>query len=89
MRKIGVWYNGMPVYKVGVTSSGLGAARVKEQDRMRHVIIIPPTKVVGKASDIEGFALSLGENPQLTGFDGCTDADVETIEGMVELCRSE
>lgn len=88
-------YNGLPVYKVGVTSSHLGLSRIKSQNlnaKAKHEIIIPPTVVVGSARNIEVFALSLGHNPKFVGFDGCTeyraysDEDLSQIKMMVELC---
>lgn len=94
-RMVGQFYNGLPVYKFGVTSSHLGLARIKSQNlnaRAKHEIIIPPTVVVGSATDIEVFALSLGHNPKFVGFDGCTeyraysDEDLSQIKMMVELC---
>lgn len=92
------YFNGNPVFKVGVTSTRLGDARLKQQERMSkmsHTPIINPTEVVGFATDIEGYALSLGENPGYIGFDGCSeyraysDADLQAIKAMVELCAGE
>jgi len=96
-RMLDQWFNGLPVYKVGVTSGRLGAARIKSQNRnarAEHAVIIQPTLVVGLATDVEQYALSLGENPKFTGFDGCTeyraysDQDVRAITDMVELCAA-
>lgn len=97
-RMAGQFYNGMPVYKFGVTSSHLGLARIKSQNlnaRAKHEVVIPPTAVIGSATDIEVFALGLGCNPKFVGFDGCTeyraysDGDLSQIKMMVELCSKE
>lgn len=91
----GCYFNGEQIYKVGVTSIRLGDARLRQQERnakIKHSKVIAPTEVVGSATDIESFALSLGHNPGLTGFDGCTEyraysaEDVRAIKDMVELC---
>ena len=95
---VGQFYNGLPVYKFGVTSSHLGLARIKSQNlnaRAKHEVVIPPTAVIGSATDIEVFALGLGCNPKFVGFDGCTeyraysDGDLSQIKMMVELCSKE
>lgn len=97
-RMLQQFYNGLPVYKVGVTSSHLGLSRIKSQNlnaRAKHEVVIPPTVVVGSATDIEAFALTLGHNPKFVGFDGCTeyraysDGDLSQIKMMVELCSKE
>ena len=74
-RAIGQHYNGNPVYKIGVTSARLGIARVE------HVAgkagfefdLICCEPVTCKATDLERKLHLLGENPQFTGFDGCTE----------------
>lgn len=94
-RTDGLWYRGLPVYKVGVTSEHLGSARIGSHARTARntlIEVIKPTEVVGKATDVERYALSLGQSPGLTGFDGCTEyraysaEDVQAIKDMVELC---
>ena len=97
-RMAGQFYNSLPVYKFGVTSSHLGLARIKSQNlnaRAKHEVVIQPTAVIGSATNIEGFALSLGHNPKFVGFDGCTEyrayseGDLSQIKMMVELCSKE
>ena len=94
-RALGCFFNGLPVYKVGVTSTRLGLSRLKRQGAkcdIEHEVVIPPAAVIGSATDIEVFALSLGYNPKFVGFDGCTeyraysDGDLSKIKMMVELC---
>ena len=96
-RAIGEVFNGLSVYKVGITSARLGAARLKQQDmtsKMKHQVVIPPTKVIGSASNIEVFALSLGVDPKYLPFDGSTEYraftedEVQQIKDMVEMCRA-
>lgn len=95
-RAEGCWFNGHPVFKVGVTSARLGNRRLIQQERksgIKHRVEVPPTELVGFATVVEGFALGLGHNPGYLGFDGCTeyraysDEDVQAIRTMVELCR--
>lgn len=95
-RALNCFFNGNPVYKVGVTSARLGTDRVVRQNKLSgidHELVIHPTQVVGSATDIEVFALGLGQNPMFVGFDGCTeyraytDEDVNAIKMMVELCE--
>lgn len=94
-RALGCFFNGSPVYKAGVTSTRLGSSRLSQQEAkcgIAHEVVIPPTAVIGSATDIEMFALGLGCNPKFTGFDGCTeyraysDRDLSQIKMMVELC---
>lgn len=90
-------FNGLPVYKVGITSARLGMARIKAQNRrsrMKHQVVIPPTRMIGCARDVELFALSLGVNPKYLPFDGSTEYraftedEVKQITDMVEMCRA-
>ena len=89
------YFNGNPVFKVGVTSIRLGDARLKQQSlasKIKHEVVIQPTRIIGAATNIERYALSLGANPQYVGFDGCSEyrayseEDVLKIKEMVELC---
>ena len=85
------------LFKAGATSSRLRPhKRLAKQNtaaKMRHAYAIPPTQICGKATDIEKFALTLGQEPGLSGFDGCSEyriytrEDVQAIKDMVELCR--
>lgn len=95
-RADGLWYMGSPVYKVGATSEHLRNSRIGNHARHARntlVEVIPPTQICGKATDIEKFALTLGQDPGRSGFDGCTEyraytpEDVQAIKDMVELCR--
>lgn len=61
---------------------------------MKHLTIIAPTLLVGSATDIENFALSLGDNPGYSGFDGATEYRaysedyLSKIKDMIELCSA-
>lgn len=84
------------LFKAGATSSRLRPhKRLSRQNvaaKMCHAYAIPPTQICGKATEIEKFALSLGEDPGFFDFDGCgeyriyTRDDVQAIKDMVELC---
>jgi len=96
-RATGEVFNGLPVYKVGITSARLGDARIKSQcrkSRMKHQLVIPSTRMIGCARDVELFALGLGVDPKYLPFDGSTEYraftedEVQQIKDMVEMCRA-
>lgn len=74
-RAVGQHYNGNPVYKIGVTSTRLGTARIeqvaKESGFEFDLICCEPVRC--KASELEKKLLILGEDPQFTGFNGATE----------------
>lgn len=74
-RAVGQHYNGNPVYKIGVTSARLGTARVEEVARWSgfEFDLICCEPVTCKATDLERKLHLLGEDPQFTGFNGCTE----------------
>ena len=91
------FFNGEKVYKVGITSWRLGLDRLNRQSAasgMPHKIILPPTPLIGAATDIERFALSIGHNPKFSGFDGASeyraysDEQLGNILSMVDLCKA-
>lgn len=95
-RLLGETFNGLQIYKVGITSHRLGVARLLQQDRsskLEHEVILAPTKLVGAATDVEKFALTLGVNPRFLPFDGSTEyrayteADLQSVLDMIELCQ--
>lgn len=96
-RAIGHRFNGEDVFKVGVTSLRLGADRLERQSRLSgivHETVLPSTGVIGSATNIESFALSIGSNPKYSGFDGCSEyrayskSELESILDFVKLCAS-
>lgn len=80
------YHQGLPVYKVGITSSHLGDQRIhqvakKAQGRAEVVLKVK----LADPRDVEALALSLGTNPHLavpdgrTEFRAYTDKDVWAI----------
>jgi len=76
-RAVGEFYNGNPVYKIGVTSARLGDWRIKLCANKWGVAFelmcleVLPAGV--KATDVEKKLLILGENPGYGGIDGHTE----------------
>ena len=92
---------GMPrIYKFGSTSARLHADSRRRQQNIcspfNHEYVIEPTRVVGRATHLEGFVCSVGEpafeagSPKFPGhteYRALSDSDVQQIIDMVELCR--
>lgn len=74
-RALGQYFNGDPVYKIGVTSSRLGHDRINQVAKGSgfEFELVCSEKVAGKASMIETKLLCLGANPQYTGFNGASE----------------
>lgn len=74
-RALGQHYNGHPVYKIGVTSARLGTTRVEQvaKDSGFEFDLICCEPVQCKATELERKLHLLGEDPQLTGFNGATE----------------
>lgn len=72
----GCTFNGLPVFKVGVTSQRLGKTRIQEVAKAAGmtatVVVQVPTKA-GDAYLLEDFALALGQDPGLCVADGGTE----------------
>ena len=74
-RAVGQYFNGNPVFKIGITSQRCG------DDRIRKVAkkwgfdfeVVCCTYVNGRATDLEGKLHEMGDDPQLLGIDGCTE----------------
>ena len=68
-------YNGLPVYKIGLTSYRLQDQRVtsvaKAAQTQYNILRIVKTNV--PAHVLEGQLLKLGANPKYCDFDGCTE----------------
>jgi hypothetical protein len=86
---VGAHFNGLPVYKPGVTSTRLKFERIEhvaQAGGMEYdlVLWLPVTD----AFAIERKVKTMGVSPQYTGFDGCTefraltDDEVKQIKAM-------
>jgi hypothetical protein len=69
------YFNGNPVYKIGITSWRLGQRRVnmvaKKAGFESSIIVFQ--KVPGKATDLENKLLALGDDPKYAAFNGSTE----------------
>lgn len=74
-RAVGAYFNGHPVYKIGVTSARLGTARIEQvaKESGFEVDLICCEPVQCKATELEAKLHILGENPGYTGFNGATE----------------
>ena len=74
-RAVGQWFNGEPVYKIGVTSSRLGCSRIEQVSRAAgfEFETVCSTQVAGKASQVESKLLCLGVSPGYQGFNGASE----------------
>lgn len=74
-KAIGEYFNGNPVYKIGVTSARLGTRRIEEVAKFGNFEfdIICCETVQCKASDMERKLLILGESPGYYGFNGASE----------------
>jgi len=68
-------YNGLPVYKMGITSARAGSGRIRFVAKQARVTaeIIAIRLLTIKATEIERKLHQLGEDPKYTGFNGCTE----------------
>ena len=90
-KAIGHIFDGLQVYKFGVTSARLEDRRISEVARyagMEFEIIIL-TKLTVHASELESQLLELGVNPQYHGFNGSsefralTDSELDTALDLI------
>ena len=75
-RAVGQTLRGIPIYKIGVTSSGQGSARVARvsaKSGFDFDVIFFENVGAGNAYRVERLLHRVGENPNLTGFDGCSE----------------
>lgn len=74
-RVVGEYFNGHPVYKIGVTSARLGTRRIVQVGRAAgfEVDLICCEPVQCKATDLEKKLLILGKSPGYKGFDGARE----------------
>jgi hypothetical protein len=90
-RAIGQSFNGLTVYKFGITSARLEDRRIVEVARFANVEfeIIVLVNVKGLASALESELLKLGVSPQYSGFNGAsefralTDSELQTAIDLI------
>jgi hypothetical protein len=72
---VGQYFNGNPVYKIGVTSERLGVQRIRQVSKSSgfDFEIICREKVKVAATTLEKKLHILGEDPQYVGIDGMTE----------------
>lgn len=85
-KAVGQYFNGVQLYKVGVTSSRLNDKRIRlvaKKIRMDYEIItLRP--VPGSAQYLESKLMRTGMDPQFTGFDGATEFRAFTDEALTK-----
>jgi hypothetical protein len=74
-RAKGQFFNGNPVYKIGVTSTRLGTLRIEQVAKAAgfEFSIVCCESVKCKANDLEKKLHLLGESPVYDGFNGYTE----------------
>ena len=74
-KAVGVFFNGNQVYKIGVSSARIGHSRIRRVSQRSGIKaeVVCCVEVTCKATQIEKQLLTLGSDPKLTGFVGCTE----------------
>ena len=88
-RAIGETFNGMSIYKIGLTSARLGTQRIEQvckAGNMQAEIIIL-AQVSGLASQLESQLLEIGTDPGFSRFDGSTEFRAMTDEQLAQAVR--
>ena len=78
-------YNDKRLYKIGITSSRLGDDRIHRVAAKKGMKanIVAFMKVSGiKATSLEKTILSMGDDPELRGFDGATEIRAMTNDDI-------
>jgi hypothetical protein len=74
-RAVGQVFDGLPIYKFGITSARLEVQRIVEVARFAkfdfEIVLI--TNVIGSAGVLEVELLKLGVNPSFSGFNGASE----------------
>jgi hypothetical protein len=91
-RAIGQVYDGLPIYKFGITSARLEDRRIVEVARLAkfEFELILLTYVKGSATVLESELLKLGVSPKFSGFNGAsefralTDAQLELAIDLIK-----
>jgi hypothetical protein len=91
-RAVGQVFDGLPVYKFGITSSRLDNRRIVEVARFAkfefEVILL--LKIKGSAAILEADLLKIGISPRFSGFNGASEFRALTdseLEAAIELIR--
>lgn len=83
---VGAFFNGLPVYKFGVTSIRLHLGRIKQVAKAGgfeyNLVLWAP---VANAYDLEAKVKAMGASPQYTGFNGCTEFRALTEEEVGQI----
>lgn len=86
---VGAFFNGLQVYKFGVTSLGVDRSRIQivaNASGFEHNLLV--WAPVANAKALEACVKTMGASPQYTGFNGCTefraltDAEVHQIKTL-------
>ena len=74
-RAVDQFYNGNPVYKIGVTSTRLGTLRIEQvaKESGFDFSTVCCETIRCRANDLEKKLHLLGESPGYVGFNGCTE----------------
>jgi hypothetical protein len=72
---IGATFNGEKVYKIGISRTSFGSARVEMVSKKSGFgcNLIAFVEIGEHAKQIENAILKMGYNPKFYGFDGCTE----------------
>lgn len=89
---VGIEFNNQQVYKIGVTSYRRGIKRITEVSRKSSIdaVIIEFKRTKSSALKVEKKLLSIGTDPNIKGFRGCTelralsDAELNQIKEIIE-----
>jgi len=88
-RAIGETFNGMSIYKIGLTSARLGTQRIEQVcrrgDMQAEIIIL--AQVTGLASQLEAQLLTIGTNPGFSSFNGSSEFRAMTDEQLAQAVR--
>ena len=95
-RAVGETFEGLPVYKIGITSERLGQQRIKLVAAKAgfRSNLIRWTPLNGKATELEGMLLEMGKNPGYEGIDGATefraltDLELEVAIDTIDFCAT-
>lgn len=83
-KAVGLYYDGLPVYKVGTTSKRLGDIRIGNVSRKWKVDaeIVILRVVVGQATRVESQLKKIGINPKFSESDGFSEMRAMTDEEL-------
>ena len=93
-RAVGQVFDGLPIYKFGITSARLEDRRIVEVARLARFEfeLILLTNVKGSASILEVELLKLGVSPKFSGFNGASEfraLSESELQAAIELITSQ